>query len=367
VRPDHQFVLELFRENGEALGQSAITPDWEPAVEWTRFAGLRAHGVWAADSTAERLVEPLWHQERGEPHISGFRVHLAAPDALGWCVDFPLHYFGEAAREASARLIESGALATGDRVRFHAAAYARPDAGAVPSPLRFDTHAAPAPLALTETPLARFLESSASCGSPHPGDPEVFLPTQTLDEATALTEAAADRETGGILIGHLHRDPDTRDIFAEVTAQIPARHTVGDSLKLTFTSDTWTDVRGAIALRRRREIMLGWWHSHPAREWCKACPPDRQKVCRLGTGFLSADDRALHRAMFPQAYGVALVLTNALSGTNAALFGWRSGLLEQRGFQWLGGGAVADTSTLITSADEAERSTPCPASPTVPS
>lgn len=370
VRSDHQYVLELLRENGEAIGQSPVAPDWEPAVEWTRLAGLRAHGVWAGDSASGRYVEPLWHATLGEPHISGFRVHLAAPGVGEWCSDFPIHYFAEAAREASAKLVESGVLTAGDRVRFRATAYARSDAAAASTPLRFDTHEAPAPLALTVAPLAPLLAASAACGDAQAGDLQVFLPTQALEEATALTEEAAARETGGILIGHLHHDPDTRELFAEVTAQIPARHTVGDSVKLTFTSDTWTDVRGAIALRRRHEIMLGWWHSHPAREWCKACPPERQQVCRLSTGFLSADDRALHRAMFPRAFGLALVLTNALAGIDTALFGWRAGLLERRGFHWIGGTAPAHAADgapaparLVAAPDTVVTTEPCTTRP----
>ena len=50
-------------------------------------------------------------------------------------------------------------------------------------------------------------------------------------------------------------------------------------------------------------------------------------------GFLSADDRALHRAVFPRAYSLALVVTDAGRGDPTfALFGWREGVLERRGF-----------------------------------
>ena len=121
-------------------------------------------------------------------------------------------------------------------------------------------------------------------------------------------------------------------MFVEVTAQIAAKHTVADESKVTFTSETWTDVRQAIALRRSNEIALGSWHSHPARFWCSKCPEERQRACALGAGFMSADDRALHRTIFPRAFSVALVVTNALAGLHTTAFGWRLGAIEPRGF-----------------------------------
>jgi hypothetical protein len=337
LRDDYRYVLELFRTGGESLGQVALTPDWEPAVECARYAGLRSFGVWATQSGAERSVEPVWDEALGEPYVGAFRVHLAGSGAYEWFEDFPAtRYFGESAREAAAQMAESGTLNKGDRVAYRLAAFARPGHEPAPPPFQFDAADTPPALALRQTSIAEFLASSAQCADRDHRDAEVLVPQWAVDEASVLTREAAARETGGILIGQVHRDPDTLDIFVEVTAQIPARHTTGDSVKLTFTSDTWTDVRSTIALRRREEIMLGWWHSHPAIEWCKACSPESQRVCQLAAGFLSADDKALHRAMFPRAFSVALVMTHALTGVSARLFGWRSGLLEPRGFRLLG-------------------------------
>jgi hypothetical protein len=314
-----------------------MTPDWEPAVECTRLTGLRSFGVWAVESRTERSVEPLWHTDLGEPFVARFRVHFAASADHEWFEDFPAaRYFADAAREAVGRLVESGTLTKGETVRYRPVAFRRPADSAGAAPLSFDVADTATPLSLSPTSLARFLESSAVCGPANPDDFEVLIPQRAVDEAAALTRAAGARETGGVLIGHLHQDPITREIFAEVTAQVPARHTESDSVKLTFTSDTWTDVRGAIALRRRGEMMLALWHSHPAIEWCKACAPERQRVCRLAKGFVSADDRALQRAILPRAFSVALVMTNALNGVTAALFGWRAGLLEPRAFRLIG-------------------------------
>jgi hypothetical protein len=337
VRDDYRYVLELFRSTGQALGQVALTPDWEPAVESARFTGLTSFGRWATQSGADRRVDPLWDRELGEPYVGAFRVHLAVPGGPEWFEDFPATtYFGEAAREAAAQLVESGTLNKGDRAAYRLAAFARPSQETATPAFTFDAADTTPPLALHQTALSGLLASSAPSADHDSRDAEVLLPHGVVDEATALTREAAARETGGILVGHLHRDPVTYGIFLEVTAQIAARHTRGDSVRLTFTSDTWTDVRTAIALRRRDEMMLGWWHSHPAIEWCKTCSPESQRVCHLTTGFLSAEDKALHRAMFPRAFGIALVMTHAVTGVGARLFGWRSGVLEPRGFRLLG-------------------------------
>lgn len=332
----YQFVLELLRANGDALDQVPLVPDWEPAVESTRLARLRSLGDWIDAPEAEPLVEPLWHADSGEPYVRGFRVRLAGPEGRDWSEDFPApQYFADAARAAAARLVESGALAAGDRVLFRTAAFAKPAEEPAAWAPRFDMAERAAPLGLRDRPLAAVLAGATTCGESCDADVEVLLPQRVVDEATALTLETPARETGGILIGHLHRDPGTGEVFVGVTAQVAARHTEGDATKLTFTSETWTDVRHTIALRRRDEQILGWWHSHPAGEWCKTCPPERQRTCHLQTGFFSDDDKALHRTVFSRAYTVALVMTNAISGVSPALFGWRSGLIQPRAFRLL--------------------------------
>jgi proteasome lid subunit RPN8/RPN11 len=161
----------------------------------------------------------------------------------------------------------------------------------------------------------------------------VLLPARVLEEAADLARTEEGIETGGLLIGHLHHDQGMAELLVEVTAQLPARHTCGDATKLTFTAQTWTEARATLALRGKDEIMLGWWHSHPVRHWCRNCPLDRQRDCALARGFLSADDRALHRAIFPSAYSVALLASDvAFDDVSFSLFGWRQGRIERRGF-----------------------------------
>ena len=329
--------MELLRRSGETAAHVGLEPDWDPAIEWARLAGLRTRGVWAPESDAERAIEPLWHEELGEPFMRGFRVHLESRDGTAWHEDFSTRYFRGLAGAAAARLIEKGALDANETILFRALAYEQRANGADTTPPSFTAVDQPPPLPLRDVPRARLMQSSAPGGDTEAGDFEVFMPRAVLDEASALTEQAGDAETGGVLIGHLDRERGDAEIFLEVTALVPARHTVGTSTKLTFTSDTWTDVRRAVELRAGGELVIGWFHSHPQLAWCreKGCSVEQQRECPAADGFLSSDDQALHRTVFPRAFTVALVMTRSVRGIFPRLFGWRSGALEPRGFRVL--------------------------------
>jgi proteasome lid subunit RPN8/RPN11 len=328
----YTYAVEVERDDGTPVGQLPVNVDWEPAREWVRLLALR--GGWPAGDafTRDLAVEPLWDPERGAPRLAGFRIQLAGVRECD--AEFPTAYFRDLARTTTARMVADGTLQKGDLIRCHALAF-RVDA---PAPgeqrPRLGRPAAP------DIPVRRALladvlpshDAGTSSDAVDPDDLPVLIPDRVLEEARALTAGAGPSETGGVLVGHLYRDPDRAVLFAEVTAQVPARHTEANATKLTFTPATWTEVRAALALRNRGEIMLGWWHSHPVREWCKKCPEERRRQCALARGFLSDDDRLLHRTVFPRAYSVALVASDVEGGPTFTLFGWRRGLLEERTF-----------------------------------
>ncbi len=326
--------MELLRPDGTTIGRASLEPDWEPAIEWSRLTGLRTLGVWAPESRAERSLEPLWHSRLGEPYMRGFRIRLASQDGVAWHEDFSVRYFGSLARAAAVQLVEAGALDTSEGFLYRALAYAH-DEGSPEGPDSFTVVDHPPPLAIREASRSALMDLSAPGGDVNREDFEVFLPQTILEQASALTAGAGEMETGGVLIGHLGREPGQPDIWAEITALIPARHTVGQSTKLTFTSDTWTDVRRAVELRAESELVLGWFHSHPQYAWCreKQCPIEAQRRCSAADGFLSTDDVALHRTMFPRAFTIALLMTHSIKGIVPRLFGWRAGFLKPRGYR----------------------------------
>jgi proteasome lid subunit RPN8/RPN11 len=333
LKNEYSYALMLYREGKHSLGQVAVTVDWEPAREWAEFRALR-RGLVTQEEEAERAsrVEPVWHAKLGEPYMKGFRVSIESGGEQTASTDFSTSYFKQLAKQASALLIKKGVLKKGERFKYLSAAFPQQKTQDAPR-LNFTTEEVTPRLPLIAQSLAEATHESSFQGNADEDDMSLFVPEEVLMEAKALSKGAGAKETGGILIGHLNRDASLPEIFARVTAQIPARHTEASLTSLTFTSATWTDVRAALELRRKNEIMLGWWHSHPVREWCKECSPESRKACSMAVDFFSAHDHALHRTIFPRAYSVALVVNDlAESEATFSMFGWRRGLLEARGF-----------------------------------
>jgi len=327
----YRYVIELFREDDSPLGQASVKVDWGPAEEWARFQAMRRGLLGSNETGRVSSITPLWLPQTGEPHVQGFRVSIIT-DGGEVATDFPTSYFKALATQASSLFIEKGRLQTGDRFRYLVAAF-RQDEEPNTSRFRFTTEEVAAPIAIADSRLESRVAVAVPHGAVFASDAPVFIPQRVLDEAASLSRQSVAKETGGILIGRLHRDASVPEIFVEVTAQIHARHTEADLTKLTFTSETWTEVQGAIELRAKGEMMLGWWHSHPVREWCKDCAPERQQVCKMASDFFSSHDQALHRTVFPRAYSIALVANDVAAGdVTFSAFGWREGLLESRGF-----------------------------------
>ena len=341
-KDSYKYIVEIYREDGTPVGQAAITPDWEPARESVRFQAIRRARLPLGVGNKEALIEPLWHSSAKEPFLRGFRVSfLQSHDEVS--ADFSTAYFHDLAELAGSRFVEKGLLQAGDRFRYLVAAYARDEEPPERNRLSIATEEVAQALRLKKSALDVYQRVAEPCGETAADEMPVFIPQHILNEVADLTRQAVERETGGILIGHLRRDESVPEIFAEVTTQLAARHTVSELTKLTFTAETWTECRAALELRRRDEIFLGWWHSHPVREWqCKHCPLERQRVCRLARDYFSEHDRALQRTVFPRAYSVALVANDvAFSEISFSMFGWRAGAIEARGFHILGANGTA--------------------------
>ncbi len=328
--PACRYAMEVTWEDGTPVGQVPVEVDWEPAGEAARLEALGRGADPDTAFTSRYQVTPRWDAGRGPPYLAGFRVTLEGNEATP--MDFPRRWFQESSRTVVAKMVADGLLAAGDRVRGHPLAFPLPalDDGALPRPT-LGRPAAPA-IPLLPLPLSRF-GTRPEAGERGAADPPVFIPAGVIRELGRLTLTAGPQETGGILIGHLCRDPADATVFLAITAQVPARHTEASATRLSFTPETWTEVRAAIRLRGRDEIMLGWWHSHPVREWCRECSEERRETCTLRKGFLSEHDRRLHRTVFPRAYSVALVASDvADSDLRYALFGWRQGTIQSREF-----------------------------------
>jgi hypothetical protein len=331
---EYRLVFEFSGEDGTRLGQISVEIDWEPAREWTRFLGIRRGLIPLDGRVHATAIEPLWNRRTGEPYLEGFRVIISGNSFGAVTEDFSTSYFHGLAREASGHFVEMGMLKRGECFQYLTAAYPDNGRSTPPSQLRFESEEVEPDIRYHATSLTKSMTGAFLEGAVDVCDMPIFIPRQILDEAEAITLSSQGTETGGILIGHLHRDEGLPEVFAEITAQIPARAS-GGRAKLSFNADTWMAVRAAVEIRSKHELYLGFWHSHPVSEWCKNndCSIEKQLNCPLARGFFSQDDQALLRTVFPRAYSVGLVCSDLPLGRPAfSLFGWRRGMIESRGF-----------------------------------
>lgn len=314
---------------GRHLADVRIEPDFVPAVRCAEFEQALQCDA-ALQVVADSAIEPVWSEQ---PWVRGIRVRTLVGDVVP--VEFPLTYFATAVTRASASLVDSGVLSAGQRFDYKVYAFAKRS-----SPRGFElevSHVATLPtvaaraiaplLAAAEpTSQASSVMSHAAADEPMP----VFIPEHVLTETTKLAAKAGEFETGGILVGKLYRDAGGT-AFAEVTAQLPAEHTVATRESLRFTPQTWACVDAAIRLRKLEEIVLGWWHHHPF--FCRHCPASRRALCPFSTPTFSAADRDVHREVFQNPWNVALLLS-FLGGERPSydVFTWQRGQIEAAGF-----------------------------------
>jgi proteasome lid subunit RPN8/RPN11 len=339
TKSDHRFVAELIRADKHSAGEATFVPDWEPAASWTALAAAQDHDCPKGLHGGPAQVDPVWAADGGQPYVEGFRVRMVNGTGRPFACDFGLDYLDGPVHELARQFVQQGKLAEGESYTYRVSAYPIPQVDA--EERAFGITVANTPLRVVERPIGDLMARSREVAPERAvnGDLPVFIPQQVVDEATGLALANPEEEVGGVLIGQVCRDPRSRAMFIEVTAQIPAVHTQSTSTSLTFTAETWAAVRSAVDLRNKGEIWLGSFHTHPARAWCAKCAPERRAVCPLRANFFSTTDVALHRAVFLAAYCVALVVTDSESGIDVSMFGWRRGRVMGRSFRVIDGRA----------------------------
>jgi hypothetical protein len=341
----YQYMIEVVRQDGSRLDRYPVTPDWIPAHEWCHFLGMRRGTFPPVLTPFITAIEPIWHPTLGGPYVEGITVtassNLDDSTSERACITtaLPLGYFHSTYQQLSATLIKQGTLQPTDVITYSICAFPKGQTEqekAQRPHARFAVEEVVHPLPLEERSLASYHQHSQHFAEEAPTvqdvpDMPVFFHAQIMEEAVALAKNAGDLETGGILIGHLHRDQTSTEIFLEVTAQIPAAHTQAQQTSLSFTPETWAAVQAALTLRTQKELWLGWWHCHP--DFCRNCPEERQKTCMLSKPFFSQDDCNLHREVFSRAFNIALLLTNrGPQGWAINAFGWRQGMIASRGY-----------------------------------
>lgn len=344
-RIDHDFSLQLYKQDDSPLGRAGMEVDWEPALEWCHLLGIRRGKLLPMLNIGRHRIEPVWDAEIGRPFVSGFRTVLCGNDAgEGFACEFPITYFASLALEASEAYVRTGRIHPGDRIRYRVTASdgrraSQTEAG-VSRPRGFSVREVPKPMPLGSKSLRRLRDRSVPFETEEQSDMPVFIPKHVLEEACAQTREAGAYEVGSVLVGHLLRDKDSPEIMAEITARVPIRSGERKLYSMSITAESWAEVRNTIRLRGRNEMMLAWTHSHAfMKELCQNCRRVEDRSCTQTAVFMSDKDRALQRTVFYRAYHLALVLGDTpCNGLQYGLFGWKYGGIHRRGFRILHAG-----------------------------
>jgi proteasome lid subunit RPN8/RPN11 len=334
----YRFALELMLADGSRVHELALDrADFARAVEATFFDALR-RGLYAdyAPPLGEARLEPVFAQA-GRPDVAGFRVVLPTPDGGEQRRTVGIDFFSGLVLRTGAGLAAAGRLPPAAVLLYRLSACSDEAVKPARRGLTIEVESAPAAIPVRAGSRRSFGPAEVWDGA-RAEDFPVLIPRHVLQEAVDEARRAPDREVGGVLLGHLRRDEETRELFLEVTCLVPGEQTRATELSVTFTHDTWARVREVQEWRGEGEIFVGWMHSHPIR-LCQDCPAPVPAECQAKVLFYSSDDRFLMESSFARPFMVGLLsaveprLESALGHLPVKLFGWRGGLIEPRGFE----------------------------------
>ena len=339
---EYRYMVEVTSRHDQFVDKLWLTMDWDPARQWSYFELVRSGELPPSTHLPPSSIEPVWDTRERAPVVGGIKVVFEASNRTRHASVIPVEYFRSAVQRASASLVQSEQLEAGEAFSYRVCAFPGPSsASAHGDSGDFEIEAIDEPLVLESLPVERLLRTAERrCESAwNDRDLPIFIHARVLDESRTQAESGDGMETGGMLIGRLCRDPASGDLCLEVTAQIPARHTVATGTSLRFSPQSWADADAAIALRNHGEQLAGWHHCRPAQLWpCRNCPPARRAKCPASRPFFSNHDCSLHRSVFPAAFNVALLLSFLdQDEPSIDLFGWREGRICPRGFYWIPG------------------------------
>jgi proteasome lid subunit RPN8/RPN11 len=153
------------------------------------------------------------------------------------------------------------------------------------------------PADLPLQPLSALSTRSAALSSwvPSGGGLLVILEDDVREEVLRHLRASQD-EQGGLLLGEVFADDEQVSVVAScavaISQAVPALDFASSGISLRMESGVWERARAAL---RPRELIVGWYHSHPG----------------LGA-FFSATDRRTQAAFFPHPYSVGWVIDPVL-------------------------------------------------------
>ncbi|NND97838.1 MAG: hypothetical protein HKN47_10975 [Pirellulaceae bacterium] len=341
IRTQHGYELEFVNETGTVVGRRRIkSTDFGHAVRDAAFDALKRGLIDdLVGQIREVTVEPLYIDPADAlPETNGFRVTLGLVNAGEHVYDYSLSYFTMLANQERAEMNRMAQSAPSDQLRYRLQAFLDDD-GWKPNTnkLSISLHDERPNISLRNGSLNDFASRDRwdDCNR---WDVPVVVDQSVVEEVVDESKATPDREIGGFLLGDLHRDRSTGEIFVSVTGLVSAAGTTESSeISVTFTPASFVHARKMIELRSRGESIVGWYHSHPFTV-CAECPIPMPKECIEKILFFSADDVHVMATTFERPHMIGLLaaveprIEQAIGHLPVKLYGWRHGEIRPRGF-----------------------------------
>src|SRR5262249_20767675 len=145
--------LDILGDDGRQLDRVGLAPDWQPALAWTQFEGIREGRLPPVTGTVPGVVEPIWDGRAGPPLVAAFRAVVPGDGGEEGAREIPRTYVRDLAQRAASKLVETGALKVGDMFRYVVNARAGVAPAEEPEPDGFSVDEIAQPLPLDEAAI----------------------------------------------------------------------------------------------------------------------------------------------------------------------------------------------------------------------
>jgi hypothetical protein len=345
----HPLAVRLFPEDGApplAVERVRRTDLADARSEAWRDGCLRkGHPDVPLDAIPMRLS--LAFAEDAATRCTGYRLEFELPSGKVQSRVFSAKSLRHVAERASQSLVEAGRLKAGQCFRYELTVDPSEATTGIVATDGVAVNLAPrrAALAYLRVSLRSLLGRATPVALAGADDYPVFFTAAAFARAAACARRGAQAdppvETGGALFGSLGACPDTGELCAIVTDVREVQNAEESTFSLSYTGQSWMQLQAIRKARQaacpaRADRLLGQCHGHSFRpndgKVCAAC--DTRATCTLTSVFVSADDRAWHRAVFArQPWALCHIFGLSARGDPVhSLFGVKDGHLQPRGF-----------------------------------
>jgi proteasome lid subunit RPN8/RPN11 len=336
-------VAELLDEKGKSIYHWELK-NFRNCIEDIKFSAF-IKGICKNDGIEPLIyLEPIWEKPGVTPYCFQFKLTLENTK-YRYSKPYGVNVFKYQIWQVLIQLLNSDSISKDQKLNFRLAFInhlkeKNVEEGEKTSKLKVSSINSPLPI--LKHSLKQFNHSKESKNMDQDPGLLVFLPEHIVQEMIDDSMKNHVKEVAGFLLGHLYQDPDSDRLFVVCNAQLLANGVDLDlektqSSSLThfqFSPETFLKAEAMLRLRNKKEILIGWWHSHPWIFSCEKCK--KEDSCDCSSLFFSNDDVAVMEAAFSLPYQIAIVIGGTSENPQKAvaqMYGWKDGLIISRDFE----------------------------------